>query len=183
MVPAVISRNVISPLSLLVLPAPSRSSMSTLPSPVLIVVPGAMVITALPGERKASTTPFSAVSLAASVRLPLLVEMLALTRMLRPACSERSPLLVLWFPARMAELTVMSLLALSTRLLPPLSREVISSGVKVLSVPGLEEYACVRERGVTMSTRPVLFSHAGELTTKHPFMLPALRGVIPPEPT
>ena len=181
-VPAVISHNVILPLSRFVLPAPSRISMVTLPLPVLILEPAPMVITALPEVRKVSTTPLSLESLAMSVRLPFLVEMLAFMRMLRPAFSARLPLFIPGLLLKMSELTVMSLLAFSITFSPALSRVVISSGVKVLSVPGLDVSFCVMERGTKISTRPVLFRHAGELTTKPPSISPTVRGVIPPEP-
>ena len=135
---AVISRSVIVPLSLFVLPAPSRSSMVTLPLPVLILVPAPIVIAALPSVRKASTTPLSLVLFAVSVRLPFFVEMLAFMRMLRPAFSARLPLFILGLLLKMSELTAMSLLAFRITFSPALSRVVISSGEKVLSVPGLD---------------------------------------------
>ena len=118
-----------------------------------------------------------------SVRLPFFVEMLAFMRMLRPAFKAKLPLFDPGLLLKMSELTVISLLAFSIIFSPALSRVVISSGVKVLSVPGLDVYFCVTGTGEKISTRPALFNHAGELTTKQPFIYPTVRGVMPPEPT
>src|SRR3989442_8103161 len=64
---------VILPLWLLVSPAPVLTVNVMFWLPALIVVPGAIAMTADPAWRWASTTPFAAVSLAVSATDPLFV--------------------------------------------------------------------------------------------------------------
>ena len=90
-VAAVIVVRLITPLVELVLPAPSRRSSVTLPLPALILVPLAMRITAAPGSRWLSTTPFARRALAIRVSAPLSVVRLAFSKMLRPACKVSAP--------------------------------------------------------------------------------------------
>jgi len=107
--PAVIEPSVMLPAVLFVLPAPVFSVILTVPVPALILSPLPMSMTAVPAKRWALITPSAAVSLAVRKRLALSVVILALIRMLRPACKV-SPLLV-GVVTVIGLLMVMSLLA------------------------------------------------------------------------
>ncbi len=131
----IVPARVIAPLALLVKPAPVSSRIVVLPVPESSVTPGAMEITALPASRKASTTPEASGLLPVSVRLPLSVIILALTRRLRPACKVKSPPLPPGLLAIIGLLTVMSLLACSTTAVPAFKVRVKKSLVIVTVAP------------------------------------------------
>ncbi|WP_143273323.1 hypothetical protein [Azospirillum palustre] len=128
MVPPVRLPKVMAPLVVLVLPAPLSSVRVMAPVPALIVLPDAMVMTAAPLARWASTTPLLALALAMAVKLPLSVVMLASRRMLRPADRVKAPPLPAGLLTMTSLETVMSLLACRVRAVPVLSTAVIASG-------------------------------------------------------
>ena len=125
------------PAMLLVLPAPSRRSMLTVPVPAVMVAPTAWVMLAAPASRCTFTTPLAAVSLAIRVKLPLSVVILALSRMDRPACKVKAPPLPPVLFTVSAVDKVMSLLACRVTAVPAfkMSSRVLAN--KVLSSAGL----------------------------------------------
>ena len=130
--PAEIERKVMAPVVLCVFEASSRTSSDTRPG-VVRVAPAPIVITAAPASRSASMTPLAKVSLAIRVMFPppsgWLRLMPALSRMLRPACSVRSPSgLLPSVEPMIALLTVMSLDACSTTSVPVLRMPVRTLG-------------------------------------------------------
>ena len=114
---------VMSPLVVLVFPAPVLRVREISPPPALTATPEARVMTAVPAVRAASTTPCAAVSLARTVKSAPPVVTLALMRTLRPASRERLPVL-----KESADETVMSLLAWSVTFVPVLSAVVTELG-------------------------------------------------------
>ncbi len=137
-VAVVMLASVTLPLAVLVLPAPSRRSMVTVPVPAFMVVPFACEMTAAPASRCASTTPLASFSLPISTTLPLSVVMLALIRIERPACIVRLPPL----PAALVTMSapaccVMSLFACRMTFEPVLVIAVISAGVSVCVALGV----------------------------------------------
>ena len=121
--------------SWLVSPIPVLRCIVTIPEPALMVVPLASVITAVPASRFASTTPFTTVSFAVALKLPLAVVIFALMRMLRPACNVREPPVV---PVTaISSLIVMSLFACSVRLVPALRIVVSTTASNVAFAPGI----------------------------------------------
>ena len=128
---------VISPKLLLVKPAPLLRVIVVFPVPESSVTPGAIVMTALPGSLLASMTPLAVVSLPVNVKLPLSVVMLALTRILRPACKVIAPPFPPVLLVVMAVLTVISLLACNAMAVPVLVMLVISVVDMVLSALGM----------------------------------------------
>ena len=108
--------------------------------PVSIVVPVAIVMTASPAKRCASTTPADSGAFANNVRFPLSVVMFALMRMLRPASSVSEPPLPEELFTTMGLLTVISLLACRMTLVPLASVSVIRLDAIVMSVLDARAY-------------------------------------------
>ena len=188
MLPAVMLRRLMSPLVAWVLPAPSRRVRATVPVPALMLVPLAMVMTAAPASRLASTAPLAVVSFAVSVRLPLSVVMLALSKMDRPACRVSAPPLPPALLAVSAVESVMSLLACSVTAVPASSRARMALADKVLLPVGLvaKVWGLVNVVVVVvasrMSTRPApaapLLFQLADRTSARP-SLSALTSVLP----
>ena len=133
--PAVMDPSVMSPLVGVMSPAPGKMRAENAPVPALIETPEAIVISAAPVPRLALTVARSEPPVfASSVRAPLSVTMLALSRIERPARRVIAPPLPDELLTVKAEFTVMSLEA--SKLIDwPVDRNCARADAETLLVP------------------------------------------------